>query len=43
VQLPLDKFALERPMGLETVMVFPREADVGEADSGGEGHVRGPA
>ena len=23
VQLPLDKFALERPMGLATALVFP--------------------
>jgi hypothetical protein len=23
VQLPLDKFALERPIGLQTAMVFP--------------------
>lgn len=30
VQLPLDKFALERPRGLETAMVFPREAGVAE-------------
>ena len=30
VQLPLDKFALERPMGLETALVFPRDTAVAE-------------
>jgi amidophosphoribosyltransferase len=28
VQLPLDKLALERPIGLETAMVFPRDGTV---------------
>ncbi len=30
VQLPLDKYILERPSGLEQAMVFPREADAAE-------------
>ncbi len=35
VQLPLDKLALERPLGMETAMVFPGEvaASEGEGDA----------
>ena len=32
VQLPLDKFALERPGGLQMVKVFPADSGVAEAD-----------
>jgi amidophosphoribosyltransferase len=28
VQLPLDKFVLERPEGMQTTMVFPRDASL---------------
>ena len=31
VQLPLDKFALERPEGMQTAMVFPRDAGLDPA------------
>jgi amidophosphoribosyltransferase len=31
VQLPLDKLALERPVGLQTAGIFPGETDGGEA------------
>jgi len=30
VQLPLDKFALERPEGMQTAMVFPRDTGLDE-------------
>lgn len=33
VQLPLDKFALERPAGLETAMVFPRDVGVDDPEA----------
>lgn len=36
VQLPLDKFALERPDGMQTVMVFPRDAGLDAVDAEAE-------
>jgi amidophosphoribosyltransferase len=36
VQLPLDKFALERPEGMQTVMVFPRDTSLDTVDEEAE-------
>jgi amidophosphoribosyltransferase len=36
VQLPLDKFVLERPSGMQTTMVFPRDAGLDQDGSEGE-------
>jgi amidophosphoribosyltransferase len=36
VQLPLDKFALERPEGMQTALVFPRDASVDAVDEEAE-------
>jgi amidophosphoribosyltransferase len=41
VQLPLDKLVLERPTGLETALVFPRDSSV-PAQPGTPGSIGGP-